>query len=435
MTDIWKKFLELSKNFFDPSTIEIWIEPMSIISIESDTIKISTPNDFFRDWINENYLNTIEGIFSSIMEKPIKVAVTTEKNSNREDNKKKLHPSLISRYTFENFITGPSNEFAHAASNAVVNNLGNQYNPLLIYSNVGLGKTHLIMAIGHAVYQKYEGVNIMYCPSQKFVNEFISAIRFQRMSEFREKFKNIDVLLLDDVQFIAGKETTQEEFFTIFNNLYEKKKQIVLTSDKYPKLIQNIDDRLRNRFEWGLVVDIQPPEYETRVAIIKSKTAYHNIALPDDIIHFIASNISNNIREMEGALTKLLAYSSLTKKNLNSKLSKRNISWPSPKGKSHNNYRINTKSHLWLLSIKNFRFKITKKNSKKISIARHIAIYLSRKYTELSLTEIGNKFGGKDHSTVIHSINKVTKKIEEDESFKKQVEYIENLLKKYWLIF
>lgn len=430
MTDIWKKFLELSKNFFDPSTIEIWIEPMSIISIESDTIKISTPNDFFRDWINENYLNTIEGIFSSIMEKPVKVAVTTEKNSNREDNKKKLHPSLISRYTFENFITGPSNEFAHAASNAVVNNLGNQYNPLLIYSNVGLGKTHLIMAIGHAVYQKYEGVNIMYCPSQKFVNEFISAIRFQRMSEFREKFKNIDVLLLDDVQFIAGKETTQEEFFTIFNNLYEKKKQIVLTSDKYPKLIQNIDDRLRNRFEWGLVVDIQPPEYETRVAIIKSKTAYHNIALPDDIIHFIASNISNNIREMEGALTKLLAYSSLTKKTLTLNSAKEILADHLPK----ENHIITIES-IQKATCDCFQLKISdlksQKKLKKISIARHIAIYLSRKYTELSLTEIGNKFGGKDHSTVIHSINKVTKKIEEDESFKKQVEYIENLLKKY----
>lgn len=429
MTDIWKKFLEISKDFFDASTIEIWIEPMNIVSIGDESIVISTPNDFFRDWVNENYLSTIESIFSSIMEKQVKVSFITEKGPIQKNNKK-LHPALISRYTFENFITGPSNEFAHAASNAVVNNLGNQYNPLLIYSNVGLGKTHLITAIGHAVYQKYDNVNVMYCPSQKFVNEFISAIRFQRMSEFRDKFKNVDVLLLDDVQFIAGKETTQEEFFTIFNSLYEKRKQIVLTSDKYPKLIQNIDDRLRNRFEWGLVVDIQPPEYETRVAIIKSKTAYHNITLSDDIIHFIASNISKNIREMEGALTKLLAYSSLTKKKLTLNLAKEILADHLP-----NENHIITVESIQKATCDCFQLKISdlksQKKLKKISTARHIAIYLSRKYTELSLTEIGNKFGGKDHSTVIHSINKVAKKIEEDESFKKQVDYIENLLKKY----
>ncbi|MCX7991326.1 MAG: chromosomal replication initiator protein DnaA [Proteobacteria bacterium] len=430
MIELWKKFLEQSKNFFDSSTFDIWIEPMGILSYEEDTIKLSTPNDFFRDWINENYLTTIEGIFSSLLEKPVKVIVSTEKSNIKEPGEKKLHPSLISRYTFENFITGPSNEFAHAASNAVVNNLGNQYNPLLIYSNVGLGKTHLIMAIGHAVYQKYEGINILYCPSQKFVNDFISAIRFQRMNEFRERFKNVDILLLDDVQFIAGKEANQEEFFTIFNNLYEKKKQIVITSDKYPKLIQNIDDRLRNRFEWGLVVDIQPPEYETRVAIIKSKTAYHNVTLPDEIIHFIATNINKNIREMEGALTKLLAYSSLTKKKLNLNLTKEILADHLPK----ENHVITVES-IQKATCDCFQLKISdiksQKKLKKISIARHIAIYLSRKYTELSLNEIGNKFGGKDHSTVIHSINKVSKKIEEDESFKKQVEYIENLLKKY----
>lgn len=430
MIEIWKKFLDLSRNYFDQSTIEIWLKPMNPISFEDDIINISVPNNFFKDWVNENYLATIESIFSSITDKPIKVnIVVSEKEINRPDTKK-LHPGLVARYTFENFITGPSNEFAHAASNAVVNNLGTQYNPLLIYSNVGLGKTHLINAIGHAVYQRYNNVNIMYCSSQKFVNEFISAIRFQKMNEFRERFRDIDILLIDDVQFIAGKETTQEEFFTIFNNLYEKKKQIVLTSDKYPRLIQNIDDRLRNRFEWGLVVDIQPPEYETRVAIIKSKVAYHNITLPDDIIHFLASNIQNNVREMEGALTKLLAYSSLTNKKLTLQLAKEILADHLPK----ENHIITIES-IQKATCDCFQIKISdlksQKKLKKISLARHIAIYLSRKYTELSLTEIGNKFGGKDHSTVIHSINKITKKIEEDENFRKQVEYIENLLKKY----
>ncbi len=431
MTSLWKKFLERSKDFFDESTIAIWLEPMNISNWNDDSIQLTTPNDFFRDWVNENYLPTIEGIFFSLLEKPIKVIISTEKISGtKEPVQQKLHPSLIPRYTFENFITGPSNEFANAAANAVVNNLGNQYNPLLIYSNVGLGKTHLIMAIGHAVYQKHSNINILYCPSQKFVNEFISSIRFNKMNDFKDKFSNIDLFLVDDVQLIAGKESTQEEFFSVFNSLYEKKKQIVITSDKYPKLIQNIDERLRNRFEWGLIVDIQPPEYETRVAIIKSKLAYHNLSLPDDIITFLASNINNNVRELEGALTKLLAYSSLTKKKLNLNLAKEILADHLPKEDS-----IITVESIQKAVCDCFQIKITElksqKKQKKIALARHIAIYLCRKYIDMSLSEIGNKFGGKDHSTVIHSINKVTKNIEENEGFRKQVEYIENLLKKY----
>lgn len=250
------------------------------------------------------------------------------------------------------------------------------------------------------------------------------------MHEFRERFRTVDLLLIDDIQFIAGKETTQEEFFSIFNSLYEQKKQIVITSDKYPKLIQNIDDRLKNRFEWGLAVDIQPPEYETRVAILKSKLNYHNEHLPDDIINFIASNICSNIREMEGALTKLLAYSSLTKNNISLAKAKEILADHLPQEKSLITVESIQKATCDCFQIKISELKSQKK-LKKISTARHIAIYLSRKYTDLSLSEIGNKFGGKDHSTVIHSINKIEKCIKEDEGFRKQVEHIENLLKKY----
>ncbi len=429
MKKLWADFLTHSKPFFDPSTSEIWIEPLKLIYLKDSIITLSAPNDFFKDWVVENYLSTIENIFSSILERPVKVTLCVGKEP-EEKSPQLLHSALIPKYTFETFITGPSNEFAYMASRAAANNLGNQYNPLLIYSNVGLGKTHLTMAIGHAVYQRSQDKNILYYPSQMFINDLISSIRFQRMHEFRERFRTVDLLLIDDIQFIAGKETTQEEFFSIFNSLYEQKKQIVITSDKYPKLIQNIDDRLKNRFEWGLAVDIQPPEYETRVAILKSKLNYHNEHLPDDIINFIASNICSNIREMEGALTKLLAYSSLTKNNISLAKAKEILADHLPQEKSLITVESIQKATCDCFQIKISELKSQKK-LKKISTARHIAIYLSRKYTDLSLSEIGNKFGGKDHSTVIHSINKIEKCIKEDEGFRKQVEHIENLLKKY----
>lgn len=431
MENLWKKFLELSKAKFPSTVLETWILPMGLAEMGENSITLTAPNDFFRDWIYENYLDQIKEIFTELLEKEIEVLVKTKK----KEEVKKLdtriyHPKLVQKYTFENFIRGRSNEFAYAASQAVVDNLGNLYNPLLIYSNVGLGKTHLITAIGHEVYRKYSDKKILYYRSVDFMNELITCIRFQRMHEFREKFKEADLLLIDDIQFIAGKDTTQEEFFNTFNMLYEKKKQIVITSDKFPRQIPNIEDRLKNRFEWGLTVDIQPPEYETRIAILKSKAMLHNVNLPDEIAHFIAEHICNNIREMEGALIKILAYASLTKSPLTIDIAKSQLA-----DFIQSNNGIITIESIQKTVADYFKIKVSdlksQKKLKNIAVPRQIAIYLARKHTNLSLSEIGQKFGGKDHSTVIHSINKITKKIEEDSELKKHIEIINSMLTKY----
>jgi chromosomal replication initiator protein len=429
MENLRKRFLEKAKSFFEEQIIETWFKPVSF-DLKEDSCFIITPNEFFKDWLEENYFDQIKQIITSILEKEASIYITVAKDKISTPNiTQKLHPDLIQRYTFENFITGKSNEFAYAAAKAVVDNLGGLYNPLLIYSNVGLGKTHLIMAIGHEVYRKYPYKKVVYYSSERFMNELISSIRFEKMHEFREKFRTVDLLLIDDIQFISGKTATQEEFFNTFNTLYESKKQIVITSDKFPKQLQNIEDRLKNRFEWGLTVDIQPPEYETRIAILKNKASYHNINLPDDIAAFIATNICNNIREMEGALIKLLAYSSLTKKALDLNLAKDILKDFIPEEET-----TITVENIQKAVSEYFQIKLTdlksQKKLKTISIPRQIAIYLTRKYTQLSLNDIGNRFGGKDHSTVIHSINKIKKLIENDNDIKKHINNIEKMLTK-----
>ncbi len=429
MENLKKRFLEKAKNIFEEQVIDTWFKPISL-EISEDACFVITPNEFFKDWLQENYFEQVKQIITSILEKEVGIYITINKEKSSTTNIiQRLHPDLIQRYTFENFIKGKSNEFAYAAAKAVVDNLGGLYNPLLIYSNVGLGKTHLIMAIGHEVYRKYPDKKVVYYSSERFMNELISSIRFEKMHEFREKFRTVDLLLIDDIQFISGKTATQEEFFNTFNSLYESKKQIVITSDKFPKQLQNIEDRLKNRFEWGLTVDIQPPEYETRIAILKNKASYHNINLPDDIAAFIATNICNNIREMEGALIKLLAYSSLTKKPLDLNLAKEILKDFIPEEETTVTVENIQKTVSDYFQIKLSDLKSQKK-LKTISIPRQIAIYLARKYTQLSLNDIGNKFGGKDHSTVIHSINKIKKLIENDNDIKKHINNIEKMLTK-----
>lgn len=428
MENLWKSFLEIAKDNFAESVFDTWITPMTIDKMDNTSLSLLVPNEFFRGWILENYMEQIKSIFAGLTEKNLNITIkVSKKESKKESSALRMHPTLISRYTFENFVTGPSNEFAHAAAMAIADNLGGQYNPLLIYSNVGLGKTHLMMAIGHAVYGKFSNKKILYYRANDFTNEMITGIRLQKMHEFRERFHSADLLLVDDIQFIAGKESTQTEFFNTFNALFESKKQIVLTSDRFPKQLQNIDDRLRNRFEWGLTVDIQPPEYETRIAILKNKASYHNVVLPEDIASFIGTNIKIDIRQMEGALIKVLAYASLTKKPLSLTLTKQLLEDFIPK----ENHIINIDS-IQKIVAEYFQLKISDlkshKKIKKIATPRQIAIYLSRKLTQLSLNEIGSKFGGKDHSTVIHSVNKVSRLIEEDEIIKKHIESINSML-------
>jgi chromosomal replication initiator protein len=398
------------------------------------------PNKFFRDWLTEHYLTRLEEVLSKTAQQKLTVSldvkqepqikIIAEKNvgkDEREREKRRRTSNLIPRYTFENFVIGASNQFAHAASMAVANQPGDHYNPLFIYGGVGLGKTHLINAIGHKAVSKFPGSKVFYLSSESFMNELISSLRRDRMDEFKMKFRNVDVLILDDVQFIAGKERTQEEFFHTFNSLYEARKQIVITSDKFPKEIPGLEDRLRNRFEWGLIADIQPPDMETRVAILQKKAEVEKVILPHDVAIFLASNIDSNVRELEGSLTRLGAFSSLTRSNITVDLAKEVLK-NTLKG-SHREITIEgiQKTICDYYNIKLGDLK-AKRRTKNIAIPRQVAMYLCRKYTETSFPVIGDKFGGRDHSTVIHASKTIEKKIKEDPYMLTTIEKLERNL-------
>jgi chromosomal replication initiator protein len=443
MAELWQEALVHLKDQLGKQNYETWIQPISFVSREKSCVYLNVPNKFFRDWLTEHYLTQIEealskaaqqkvGIFFDVKPEPPKPQAKAVIDNNvgkdeREKEKSRRTSNLIPRYTFENFVIGASNQFAHAASMAVANQPGDHYNPLFIYGGVGLGKTHLINAIGHKAAGKFSGAKVFYLSSESFMNELISSLRRDRMDEFKTKFRNVDVLILDDVQFIAGKERTQEEFFHTFNSLYEARKQIVITSDKFPKEIPGLEDRLRNRFEWGLIADIQPPDMETRVAILQKKAEVEKVILPHDVAIFLASNIDSNVRELEGSLTRLGAFSSLTRSNITVDLAKEVLK-NTLKG-SHREVTIEgiQKTICDYYNIKLGDLK-AKRRTKNIAIPRQVAMYLCRKYTETSFPVIGDKFGGRDHSTVIHASKTIEKKIKEDPYMLTTIEKLERNL-------
>ncbi len=404
-----------------------WFKPISLIGGNETTLELGVPNKFFLEWIKDNYLSqildTIHGITKRQYSLDLKV--------NREILKKKgvIGPARIQKkiiakqsltgqafnpkYTFDNFIVGKGNEFAHAACLAVANHLSTKYNPLFIYGGVGLGKTHLLQAIGHKVLKNHESARVCYYTSEKFMNEFIKLVGQNRMPEFRSKFRNADLLLIDDIQFWAGgkKERTQEEFFHTFNALYESHKQIVVTSDRYPKDIDGIEERLRSRFEWGLVADIQPPDTETKIAIVKKKAEIENIKLPDDVALYLASIDTSNIRELEGYLIRIGAVSSLTCREITISMAQETLK-RLVKDKTQ---RLITIERVQKVVASYFNIKVSdlksKRRPKNIAVPRQIAMYLSRVCCNASFPEIGSSFGGKDHSTVIHSCKKIEKEL------------------------
>ncbi len=341
----------------------------------------------------------------------------------------KIHPSLNPNYSFDRFVVGTSNQFAHAASVAVAKQPARAYNPLFIYGGVGLGKTHLLNAIGVLTVNMYPTLNVLYVSAEEFMNELINSIRYDRMSKFREKYRKIDSLLIDDIQFIAGKERTQEEFFHTFNTLHDSGKQIVVTSDKFPKDIPNLEERLRSRFEWGLIADIQPPEIETRVAIIEKKAQENSIALPSSVAYYIASNAPNaNIRELEGFLTRIAAFSSLTVREIDMDLVREVLKKVLRQGEKKSvtvDEVIKTVTDKFNIKIADIK---SQKKSKNLVLPRQIAMYLSRKLTNASFPDIGAKIGGRDHSTVIYAYNKITKLLDHDDKTKKIVQELERLL-------
>ena len=457
--------LEELKKEIGASNFNIWFNPTDIC-LSDNTLIFSVPNKFFKDIINESYKEIILNIWKNLNNKEelnfiyninessdnfgsgenniavsapdiknngsgsyvLNKAADTEKISENKKNLKKTYLNVNSKYTFENFVIGSGNQFAHAASFAVANLPGQTYNPMFIYSDVGLGKTHLLNAIANKII-KEKNLTVYLVSSEKFTNEMITSIRDDKMVEFRNRYRNVDVLLIDDIQFIAGKERTQEEFFYTFNALYENQKQIVVSSDKIPKDIVSLEERIRSRFEWGLIADIQPPDFETRVAILKKKALLNNINFPDDVLNLLANKISSNIRELEGAMIKISAYSSFTGKPITIDLAIEATS-----NLLKENEKVITAENIIKSVCNYFNIKIgdikSNKKLKEFVEPRQIAMYLIRNYTELSFPEIGDKFGGKDHSSIIYAVNKVKKNLETNEKLEKILNNIIKMIKK-----
>jgi len=439
-----KLWMELVNNMGDEigeQNIKTWVEPLNYIKSTDTTITLEAPNKFIKDWFCDNYNKKITIKLNEITGKKIKIEIEVNKNIKTIKRDKIEKPvdkegkeniiektteivknsNLNHLYTFDTFVSGSSNQFAHAAAMAVAKNPATTYNPLFIYGGVGLGKTHIIHSIGNEILKSNKNLTITYYSSEKFTNELINSLRHGKMEEFRNKFRSIDVLLIDDIQFIAGKKSTQEEFFHTFNALYESHKQIVVTSDKFPKEIPDLEERLRSRFEWGLIADIQEPDTETKQAILKMKSEINNINISEDVISFLANSFTSNVRELEGYLIRIGAYSSLTSTPINIDMAKdvlKNII-------IENNKEITIdriqKSVAEYYQIKTTDIK-SQKRLKNIVLPRQIAMYISRNMTNLSYPEIGEKFGGKDHSTVIHAIKKIEEKMSLDMSFKMTVE-------------
>lgn len=440
MEELWSKVAESIKERIGPQNFDIWIKPIQLISMDEENVVLEVPNRFYKEWVLEHYSIPIKETISLLTQKPchLHFKIRNEKSFNKDsfsipftEETESITQKFNPKYSFSNFVVGASNQFANAACLAVANQPAKNYNPLFIYGGVGLGKTHLLHAIGNHIIQNRilpDPKKICYLSAEEFTNELINSIRFDQMENFRNKFRKMDILLIDDIQFIAGKERTQAEFFHTFNSLYEARKQIVVTSDKFPKDIPHFEERLRSRFEWGLIADIQPPDIETKVAILKKKAENEKIDLPNDVAFYLASQIDSNIRMLEGCLIRIGAFSSLTNTPITLSLAKevlKNIIHPKEEFISIEMVQKIVASHF---NIKLTDFKAKRKN-KGLVIPRQIAMYLSRKLTSSSLIEIGEKFGGKDHSTVLHSIKKVEERMSQDPSFKEMIEQLQNRIK------
>ncbi|NTW16036.1 MAG: chromosomal replication initiator protein DnaA [Syntrophaceae bacterium] len=447
MDILWEKSLHVIKDKVSQQNFDTWIRPIKISSMEGSNITLHVPNKFFKDWLMENYHAVIKEALTSIagidLKVDLQIAMDAKKSQSATrragDHQEKTRPhkkstrsgnnqSLNQHYSFQRFVVGPCNQFAHAASVAVAEQPAKNYNPLFIYGGVGLGKTHLLNAIGLHTLSLYPELNVVYVSAEEFMNELINSIRYDRMPKFREKYRNIDCLLMDDIQFVAGKEKTQEEFFHTFNTLHDSGKQIVVTSDKFPKDIPNMEGRLRSRFEWGLIADIHPPEIETKIAILEKKAQENKMVLPQNVAHYVASHVESNIRELEGYLIRISAFSSLTGKEIDMNLTKEVLK----KIIKVNEKEVVTideiiKTVAGKLNVKIADIKSHKKN-KNLVLARQIAMYLSRKMTSTSFPDIGEKIGDRDHSTVIYACNKIKKVLEEDVTLKKLVLELEEIL-------
>ncbi|MEK6452409.1 chromosomal replication initiator protein DnaA [Caldifermentibacillus hisashii] len=442
--DLWGKTLNVIEKKISKPSFETWLKSTKAIALNKNTLIVEAPNDFAREWLDGNYKEILTEILYELIGENMSLKFVIPE-SNMDDpvivspaNKKPAKPDVITdsaqhmlnpKYTFETFVIGSGNRFAHAASLAVAEAPAKAYNPLFIYGGVGLGKTHLMHAIGHYVLEHNPMAKVVYLTSEKFTNEFINSIRDNRPDDFRNKYRNVDILLIDDIQFLAGKESTQEEFFHTFNTLHEENKQIIISSDRPPREIPTLEDRLRSRFEWGLITDITPPDLETRIAILRKKAKADGLDIPNEVMLYIANQIDSNIRELEGALIRVVAYSSLENKDINADLAAEALKSIIPSSKP----RVITIQDIQRVVGEQFGVKLedfsAKKRTKSIAFPRQIAMYLSRELTDFSLPKIGEEFGGRDHTTVIHAHEKISNLIKTDPQFQKQIQELENKLK------
>jgi chromosomal replication initiator protein len=430
LDSLWPRLLTEIERRVPQSAVESWLRPCRLTAVDGDDLRLAAPNPYTRDWLMQHHFPALEAAARALFGGNPRISIVVDPNLpppalDAPPNPDARAPSsgLSSRYTFDSFVVGNSNQFAQAACQAVAELPSKAYNPLFIYGGVGLGKTHLLHAVGHQVARLNPSLKLLYLSTERFTNELINAIRYDRTAEFRAKYRTIDLLLIDDIQFISGKERTQEEFFHTFNDLYEARHQIVLSSDSPPKEIPEIEERLRSRFEWGLIADIQPPDFETRVAILKKKAEIERVVLPDDVAYLIAGRIKANIREIEGSLTRMIAFCSLSGRDMSTDLAEEVLAdlWTEDE-------KIITIEHIQRKTADFFGIKLAdmraKTRTKAVAFPRQVAMYLARQLTHASLAEVGRAFGGKDHTTVLHAVDKVQTLLQDDPKFKKTIDSV-----------
>lgn len=433
----WIRIQDAVKQQIDANSFETWFSPTVFIGQESDAMYIKVPNSYFKDWLSFHYSNLINSCSRELYNKTFDIKYICDENPSpyirRSPHERKsksgplLNPNLNPNYTFESFVVGSCNQFAHAAASAVVKNPAKSYNPLYIYGGAGLGKTHLMNAVGHHTLNSHRRLKILYITTEKFMNDLINHLQYGKILDFRHKYRSVDLLLIDDIHYLSGRERTKEEFFHTFNHLYDNQKQIVISSDCPPKEIPNLEDRFSSRFEWGLIADLRPPDIETRIAILKKKSEMEGIYLPESVALFIADKVHSNIRELEGYLRRVIAFASLKGQAVDLDLAKEALNTL-----LDSNAAVVTVEKIQKVICREFKIKLaqlkSRNNSPTISFPRQVAMYLTKNLTKSSLPEIGKKFGGKHHTTVLHSVRKIEKLKESDPEFNKELNKIINLI-------